>query len=260
MAHHGDFIIQSVAGIHELVGSDVNLVHRLLKNHIGEATGWRAYALFTEKCLERVGLKPDGLHPQTETYEHLGDIQTHTLDLKARYQEINEARRVFVPPEEADITFVQDFPAPPPIVWDWLNDPYKRNQWMSGHAVWSAGVRPGGRTGVGARNHCAHGKGVSVETIVDWRPFEYVTVETLDSGMVQVETFQFEPLPDGRGTRLQDRVKLRMRLPRWIRHHMCKFFLITMNHYDQLLSNSARMLAEELAREQAVEAAPASAN
>jgi uncharacterized protein YndB with AHSA1/START domain len=255
-AHHGDYIIQSVAGINELVGSDVNLVHRLLKNHISEALGWRAYALFTGKSLEHMGLKPDGLHPQTESYEHLGDVQTYTLDLKARYQEINEARRVFVLPEEADITFVQDFPAPPPTVWDWLNDPYQRNQWMGGHAVWSAGVRPGGRTGVGARNHCAHGKGVSVETILDWRPFEYVTVETLDSGMVQVETFQFEPLPDGRGTRLQDRIHLRMPLPRWIRYYICKFMLVTMNHYDQLLSNSARLLAEELAREQTAESQP----
>jgi hypothetical protein len=71
--------------------------------------------------------------------------------------------------------------------------------------------------------------------------------------MVQVETFQFEPLPDGRGTRLRDRIHLRMPLPRWLRHYICKFFLITMNHYDQLLSNSARLLAEELTREQTAE-------
>ena len=253
MAHHGAFIIQTVAGIHELVGSDVNLVHRLLKNHIAEATGWRAYALFTEKSLERMGLKPEGLHPQTETYEHLGDVQTHTLNLKARYQEITEARKVFVPAEEADLVLTVDFPAPPPVVWDWLNDPYKRNQWGGGHLVWSAGTRPSGRTGVGARNHCAHGKGVSVETILDWRPFDYVTAETKDGSMVSVETFQLEALADGSGTRLHDHIKAIMPLPRWLRRALLNFYLIRMHKYDQLLANSARLLAEELARQQAVE-------
>ena len=39
--HHGDFVIQQVAGIKDLLGTDVNLIHRLSKNHISESTGWR---------------------------------------------------------------------------------------------------------------------------------------------------------------------------------------------------------------------------
>ena len=61
LTHHGDYFVQQVAGIQELVGSDVNLIHRLLKNHVSEATGWRAYALFTERSLEHIGLRPDGM-------------------------------------------------------------------------------------------------------------------------------------------------------------------------------------------------------
>ena len=34
--HHGDYIVQSISGIRELVGTDVNLIHRLTKNHISE--------------------------------------------------------------------------------------------------------------------------------------------------------------------------------------------------------------------------------
>ena len=48
IAHHGDEFVQNIAGTKELVGSDVNLIHRLLKNHVSEATGWRAYALFSD--------------------------------------------------------------------------------------------------------------------------------------------------------------------------------------------------------------------
>ena len=53
--HCGDYIQQSVANIKELVGSDVNLIHRLTKNHVTEETGWRAYMMFTEQCLNRTG-------------------------------------------------------------------------------------------------------------------------------------------------------------------------------------------------------------
>ena len=44
--HHGDYVIQQLAGAQQLLGTDVNLIHRLAKNHVSESTGWRGYALF----------------------------------------------------------------------------------------------------------------------------------------------------------------------------------------------------------------------
>ena len=41
VVHHGAYIAQRVAGTTELVGADVALAHRLLKNGVAEATGWR---------------------------------------------------------------------------------------------------------------------------------------------------------------------------------------------------------------------------
>jgi len=122
-AHHGDYIIQDVAGVKELVGTDVNLAHRLMKNHIAETTGWHAYALLTEKALEHMQVWPEGAHEQTENYEHLGEVKTRSLNLHARYKDITEARRVFITREEADFVHTQDFATPPHVVWDWMNDP-----------------------------------------------------------------------------------------------------------------------------------------
>ena len=34
IVHYGEYLLQSVSGITKLVGSDINLVHRLLKNHV----------------------------------------------------------------------------------------------------------------------------------------------------------------------------------------------------------------------------------
>jgi uncharacterized protein YndB with AHSA1/START domain len=204
-AHHGDYIVQDVSGIRELVGSDVNLIHRLTKNHVTEATGWRAYALFTERGLDHMGVRPEGLHGVAETYEHLGEVKTLSLDLHPRYQALKEARRAYVTVEAAHATLTTDAPVPPAMVWEWLNDPHKIARWSPDrHMV--PGVRPGGRTGVGARNHCVHGqKEVMLETVLDWHPFDYLTVRTNNHGMPVdfMITYILEPTPAG--TRVSSR-------------------------------------------------------
>lgn len=244
-AHCGDFVIQSVANIRELVGSDVNMIHRLTKNHVSETTGWRAYLMITEKCLTRLGLHLEDAHIQEEEYEHLGKIKTHNIDLHRRYREITESRRIILDEKDADFILSVDFSTPPSVTWEWIQDPDKRNRWGAGHVHWSAGDRPKGRAGNGASNHCAHGKSLSTEVAVDWRPFEYSTAESFENGKKSItETFRFEPLPDG-GTRVHDLIKMHMPLPRFLRAALLKFVMINQHHYDEGLRMAVRMAAEE---------------
>src|SRR5262245_16182070 len=125
IAHHGDYFVQNIAGTKELVGSDVNLIHRLLKNHVSESTGWRAYALFSDQSLQHLAIQPDGFFECVESYEHLGTVRTLSMDLHTRYKEIMDARRVIITPEEAHQVFEYDYRAPPSILWEWFNDPHK---------------------------------------------------------------------------------------------------------------------------------------
>src|SRR5215207_8451828 len=111
--HHGDYILQQVRDIREMVGSDVNLVHRLSKNHVTEATGWRAYLMITEPCLAHLDLKLEGTHEQLESYEHLGEIKTINVDLHQRYKELKQAHSVFLTEKDAHLYFTVDFPTPP---------------------------------------------------------------------------------------------------------------------------------------------------
>jgi class 3 adenylate cyclase len=91
MVHHGDFIVQQVAGIKDLLGTDVNLVHRLAKNHVSESTGWKGYALFTDPVLERMGQGKNNFFKRCETYEHLGEIDIYCMDMHPRYDELRAA-------------------------------------------------------------------------------------------------------------------------------------------------------------------------
>lgn len=86
MVHHGEFLIQQVAGVRHLLGTDVNLIHRLAKNHVAEVTGWKGYALFTQEGLDRLQTDKTSFMQQTESYEHLGDVETYVRDMRSRYE------------------------------------------------------------------------------------------------------------------------------------------------------------------------------
>ena len=86
--HHGEYVIQKVAGTIDLLGNDVTLIHRLAKNHVTESTGWNGYVLFTGHCLEHMQEDKKPFIQQTETYEHLGDVETYIMNMRARYDEM----------------------------------------------------------------------------------------------------------------------------------------------------------------------------
>lgn len=239
IVHHGEFIKQNIGGAPELAGSDVNLAHRLLKNHVTEATGWRAYALFTWAALECMGIRPEKLFEGVESYEHLGEVRTCTVDLHPRYEALMQARHVVVDDRTAMLTFEADFRAASAVLWSWMNDPEKRRQVsMNPHGLQFIPIsRPGGRTGAGATTHCVHGKSVAMrETVLDWKPFDYYTVEQ-DSGpmgVVQV-TFRFEPQEEGRRTHLHAALTGRMgRLPAFICRPLIRFCYTRIFNYPSV--------------------------
>lgn len=89
--HHGEYVIQQVAGIRDLLGTDVNLLHRLLKNGVAKSTGWKGYALFTDSALEHMKCSKVSYFKRCETYEHLGDVDIYCMDMQARYEEMKAA-------------------------------------------------------------------------------------------------------------------------------------------------------------------------
>jgi len=218
ITHYGDYVLQNIGGTNKPLGSCVNLIHRMLKNRVREATGWRGYAMFSEASLDHMGVRPEGMHEGVEAYEHLGAVRTYSINLDARYTELLEGRRMFLPPEEADIVLTHAFSAPPPIVWDWLTNPTKRALWMQG-ASWAVKERPRGRTGPGAQNHCATLG--AIEHILDWRPFQYFTAYYRRGFLNMMVTGELEPTPDG--THLHWNMRLDSPLPRWMLCPIRKF-------------------------------------
>lgn len=177
LAHHGMIVRQRMAGREELVGSDVILAHRLLKNAITEQTGIAAYALYTEGCLRAAGVDPAslGLVEHRETYDHIGEVVGWVGDLGAAWTVEQARTRVVVEPSAALATLEFDLPAPPAVAWEYLTSPARRPRWQAG-VTEVIEQTAGGRRGVGTTNHCIHGKDAIVEEILDWRPPDYFTM------------------------------------------------------------------------------------
>jgi uncharacterized protein YndB with AHSA1/START domain len=200
VAHVGPVVRQQMAGLDELIGRDVIVVHRLLKNTVTETTDATAYALLTDACTTALGLRPTelGMQAHSESYEVVGEVPGWIHDLERRWQEEDARARVRVTTEEAGLQTDMPTSAPPQLVWEAITTP-------GGRMAWSVGVTgvttDGARRTAGVTNHCMHGADEILEQILDWRPFDYVTVRsTMDTpgGPVTfVNTMELEPTAEG---------------------------------------------------------------
>jgi hypothetical protein len=82
--HHGSYVAQSIAGYEELLGPDVNLVHRLLKNHARELVGRVPYALVTDGAVAALEIPTEGMTAGEETYDDTPTVAVHVLPLAAQ--------------------------------------------------------------------------------------------------------------------------------------------------------------------------------
>jgi hypothetical protein len=79
--HAGPYVVQSIGGGRELVGPQVVMAHRLLKNQGATVVGQAAYALFTDAAIDRLGIPGSGSVAMTETYEHYPPIDVRVFPL-----------------------------------------------------------------------------------------------------------------------------------------------------------------------------------
>jgi len=212
VAHAGQVVRQDMAGLEELVGRDVIVVHRLLKNTVVETTGVEAYALVSDACAQAMSLDPAalGMTAHTETYDVVGEVPAWVHDLERRWQDEDSRDRVYVGPDEAVLGTTYEVVAPPAVAWEYLTTPARRIEWMAGvtDVIQDA---TGNRRSVGATNHCMHGKDVILEEVLDWRPFDYFTIrstaQTPGGPVGIVNTFEIEPTSTG------SRISLRFQRP-----------------------------------------------
>ncbi|MFS8084090.1 MAG: DUF2652 domain-containing protein [Acidobacteriota bacterium] len=179
VSHHGEFIKHRMAGREELAGRDVILIHRLLKNAVNERLGGHAYALYSDPCIRAMGIDPaaQGLVEHRESIDIIGEVKCWVRDLEVAWQKENDRQRNEVTHDKAVMVIEFDIAAPRPTVWEYFTLPGQRPKWRAADEVRE--TVESGRRGVGTINHCMHGKEAIIEEVLDWRPFDYLTLTTL---------------------------------------------------------------------------------
>jgi hypothetical protein len=191
--HHGQYVRTRIAGHDELAGSSIIVVHRLLKGATaehahapdGSAVG---FALFTGDALDALGSSAGSLElvAGAETIDHLGTIETHTLDLEARWQTEGRVRRLDIGNGNAVVDLQAEIDADISEVWAHLTSPSLRPTWEGPIVISEDAVT--GRRGIGTTTQCVTGRLSTLEEIVDWQPFEHVGYRIAVPGIGSVDS------------------------------------------------------------------------
>jgi class 3 adenylate cyclase len=192
VAHYGPAIPQTIAGRTDLVGHDVNVAHRLLKNSIPG----RAYAFYTDACLQAVGLDGEALemNRHVEEFDNVGEVGGWWTDLQRAFNLETERNRVYVSEADAASSFTVEVPTTTDHLWELVTSPTKRPLWQVGI---TEVIQQDGRRRLGTQNHCMHGKDMVLQEIIDWRAPRYITTKNRFGGIDLVMTEEVMPTDRG---------------------------------------------------------------
>jgi hypothetical protein len=196
--HYGSFTIQQLNEYRELLGNDVNLVHRLAKNQIKERTGLGAYAAYTQAAIERMGLSEiaASMISHRETFADVGEVQLYVQDMHDVWERRGNEVRMTAEKNNMMGQLEFSFPYPPAVMWQYIIAPEFRSV-INGSDHQEFKALSAGRAGAGSLYVCAHGKTQVLQPILDWEPFEGYTTSDLVMGAQFLHTLQVVPAADG---------------------------------------------------------------
>ncbi len=181
--HYGRFALEPLPSYTELIGNDVNLIHRLTKNSVTEKTGIHAYVLYTKAAMEHLAMPGlfDELTPQVESYDDVGEVTIYLLDMHPIWENRKHRYHTVVEQQDANFTFEEEFPLSPPLLWEYLTNPKYRSIVFGADSQRIEDLKKG-RVADGSVYVCSHGKNTIQQSIIDWHPFEQYTIKSVVPG------------------------------------------------------------------------------
>ncbi len=151
VVHGGPFDTQEIAGRNELIGSDIVVAHRLLKNSVPLLE----YVLVTTPLAGMAEASGFGAIPGRDEYAGVGAVDYGYMDLRGIREAYEKSREIYLTEEDADVAVSIEIEARPDLVWSILKDPEKGPQWCP--TLIEAETLSGTVEQVGSVHTCLHG-------------------------------------------------------------------------------------------------------
>jgi uncharacterized protein YndB with AHSA1/START domain len=116
-------------------------------------------------------------------------------DLRSVWERYKAKNRRFVDVQDAWVKHEEDLAFPPALIWEYLTKPDLEAGFLGYDYAERTDI--GGRVREGSGFHCAHGDLHVYSKILDWKPFEYYTMEQSAVGLSYVSTRRLIPLETG---------------------------------------------------------------
>jgi hypothetical protein len=151
VVHAGEFDVQNIGGRKELIGRDIVVATRLLKNSVPV----REYIIATPQVSAVADEATGTPVTASEELEGIGSVEYSYVDLQPVREKWSAAREFYLTREDSKLSVEAEINAPVEVVWDAIHDLKKR-------AVWQVTIDEmshiqGAEGEVGEVHSCLHG-------------------------------------------------------------------------------------------------------
>lgn len=126
VVHAGEFEMQNIGGRKELMGQDVIVATRLLKNSVPV----REYVIATPAATGVTEASGVPTRKGRDDLESIGPVEYTYVDLGPARAAYRESKVIYVTAEDADVLVPQEIDAPADVVWDAIFRLEKRRLWQ----------------------------------------------------------------------------------------------------------------------------------
>ncbi len=119
VVHGGEFDVEKIAGQQQLIGPDIVVAHRLLKNSVPI----REYALVTAPLAEIAEGSGFSVAKGRDDYDDIGVVDYVYVNFEEVREAFYKSQEIFLTEADADVAVSIEIDAPPDFVWSCINDP-----------------------------------------------------------------------------------------------------------------------------------------
>jgi hypothetical protein len=169
-----------------------------MKNSVKEKLGIFGYGLITQTAVDALGIAglTTGMHAHSEQVEHFGDVQVYIYDLHKAWEAHRQTDRQLVTPENAMAWAEVIVPIPQWVAWDLSLNSDVKARFFSNVKAHTRVDQGGGRIGPGAKFHCLHSFGGSLDYTVLDAP-NYMTSRNFAFKIDYLLALSFRPVEGG---------------------------------------------------------------